>query len=209
MAPPSFDPDFTCSEYIRRWPWPRFCPRPLPESRSPHPLPHRRRQTHRDGRSVPLPHRLRYSLLIRVQSLRSGFNQRIGRRADGHDHAVHIQHKLRTRLLDRPASSGGIRLAQLHLDTLHAASQSPSHRPEPLPDCTAVLKMIPSSSACSTSSLRAGSSSMPRRYTIYTSFAPRRLAHRAASIATLPPPTTAPLLAFLIGVEGSLSISLH
>ena len=63
-----------------------------------------------------------------------------------------------------------------------------------------VLKMMPSSSACSTSSLRAGSSAMPRRYTMYTFSAPRRLAQRAASMATLPPPTTATFFACWMGV---------
>mgnify|MGYP002431745388 CR=1 FL=1 len=57
------------------------------------------------------------------------------------------------------------------------------------------------SSACSTSSLRAGSSAMPRRYTMYTCSAPRRLAQRAASMATLPPPTTATARLFMMGVR--------
>ena len=64
-------------------------------------------------------------------------------------------------------------------------------------------KSIPSSSACSTSSFRAGSSSIERRYTIYTFSAPRRNAVLAASIATFPPPTTATFPPFIIGVSES------
>ncbi len=51
----------------------------------------------------------------------------------------------------------------------------------------------PSSSACSTSTGSAGISVWLRRYRIVTLRAPRRSAVRAASMATLPPPTTAML----------------
>ena len=59
---------------------------------------------------------------------------------------------------------------------------------------------MPSSFACSTSSRLAGSSLSLRRYTILTS-APSLLAQRAASMATLPPPTTATCLPCMMGVS--------
>ena len=65
-------------------------------------------------------------------------------------------------------------------------------------------KMIPSSFAWCTSSLRAGSSSSPRRYTIWVS-APRRSAVLAASMATFPPPTTTTFFPWKIGVSYSSS----
>ena len=61
---------------------------------------------------------------------------------------------------------------------------------------------MPSCSAWCTSSARAGISSRPRRYTTVTS-APRRLAVRAASMATLPPPTTTHFLPAYTGVSYS------
>ena len=63
-------------------------------------------------------------------------------------------------------------------------------------------KRMPSCSAWCTSSARAGISSRPRRYTTVTS-APRRLAVRAASMATLPPPTTTHFLPAYTGVSYS------
>ncbi len=60
-------------------------------------------------------------------------------------------------------------------------------------------KIIPSSLAWCTSSTRAGSSSSLLRYTICTS-APRRRAVLAASMATLPPPTTATFCPLMMGV---------
>ena len=56
---------------------------------------------------------------------------------------------------------------------------------------TRYLMSIPSSSACSISAGSAGISVRVRRYRILTFWAPRRVAVRAASMATLPPPTTA------------------
>ena len=86
----------------------------------------------------------------------------------------------------RPFSSGSPSSIRMHL------------RPRTQPLSSARIstglhsrwKLMPSSFACSYSSLRAGISSSPRRYTTVTS-APRRLAQRAASMATLPAPTTA------------------
>ena len=96
----------------------------------------------------------------------------------------------------RPLASG----SPSSISTQRMPHTLPSASPSTSTGFERVLKMIPSSTACSTSSLRAGSSFMLRRYTMYTFSAPNRLAQRAASMATLPPPTTATFLACWMGV---------
>ena len=97
----------------------------------------------------------------------------------------------------RPEASG----SPSSISTQVMPFTQPFSSPRTSTGLVSVLKMMPSSSACSTSSLRAGSSAMPRRYTMYTCSAPRRLAQRAASMATLPPPTTATARLFMMGVR--------
>ena len=106
--------------------------------------------------------------------------------------AMIIQSTSKTKLLSfistgrlRPLSSGSPNSIDTHSIPLTQPFSSPSTRTGLVNN----LKIIPSSCACSTSSLRAGNSSMLRRYTMVTSSTPRRFAQRAASIATLPPPT--------------------
>ena len=98
--------------------------------------------------------------------------------------------------LRRPLSSGSPSSIRMHF----RARTQPFSSPSTSTGLVSMSKMMPSCMAWWTSSRRAGSSASVRRYTMWTS-APRRSAVRAASMATLPPPTTHTFLPAWIGVR--------
>ena len=110
---------------------------------------------------------------VGLEAGRGGAQQGVGAGADGHDPWCRLP--AQNCCPPFPPGGGGtlVRLAQLHLHTrgpLHSHFSLPSTRT----GFASRRNTTPSSWACSTSSLRAGSSLMPRRYTMYTVSAPNR-----------------------------------
>ncbi len=99
----------------------------------------------------------------------------------------------------RPDESGAPSLILRH----SIAFTHPRSSPMNLTGWASISNRTPSSSAFRTSSSRAGISSLDLLYKMTTSSAPSLRAHRAASIAEFPPPTTTTLLPTLMGVSYS------
>ena len=154
-----------------------------------------------------------------LKTWRGGFQQRVRGSTEGHDNAYrHRNIEFAALNDDRAASAGSVRLAELHLyaATCRRPSRSSGHagrrRPsvKSLPGSSASWKMMPSSFACSTSSLRAGSSAIAAAVDdVHVLRAETLCGIVAASMATLPPPTTATLFACWIGVVDIIAVSLH